>query len=830
MINLFRSLNFERLSFWIGFAAATVFWWLFLALRPYLKRSFITIKDSLRSTKQGLQSNIAARHRAATIEHAQGNHLACALFALDEILIPPRLLTQPVFTEPGKEPPYEDIITRTIPYMPDRPELASAYGAHTISLADAIQGGSHIALVGPPGSGKSVALAHFACELARQENEQLKDFVPVLIHAADLNLLEISDETLDAVIQAVSHQGSALSAARLPNFLRTTFETGQAALLLDGLDEMDANSIADVVDYLRSLLSDYPLVKVVTAANPKHYGGLTDLGFVPLPMAIWGPRQQAQFVQQWGGLWFRYIDDDTPEDDRFVHPLLLNGWLLNRASAVSPFEFTLHVWAVYAGDVRGPNLSDALEAYIRRMTVGISKTEAALERLSTQAVFARRLSFTKSQANQWIAEIEPEGIGDKFAQSEDGEFSGEITVQRILPELEECGLLVKRTHERLGFVHSLIPGHMAGLALSTALNENLYSQPPWLLRDLTIQFIASQRDLSEQASQLLAQTDDPLYRGAIFVSEWLPHIPLASAWRKLILSKLSTLLNDEALPLGARARLLTSLANTRDTDISALFRHLLKSSSVHVRQLAALGSGYHRDTQAVEQLVQQLDDQPSASRAACLALVNIGTQPALEAIASALLQGNEDLRHAAAEAFANHPEEGYPTLREATSIDDLLVRRAAISGLRRIHEDWAIQILEELQIEDAQWVVKNAAAQAIEDYNRPDMYIPQTQIPLADLPWLISFAAERGVGVSPGEPARQMLKQALELGTEEQQMAALFEIQRRDIAEIFPGIFNQYFGSDIELREIAYNTIWLLAANGNEIPSPTQFGMGKSQK
>ena len=169
-------------------------------------------------------------------------------------------------------------------------------------------------------------------------------------------------------------------------------------------------------------------------------------------------------------------------------------------------------------------------------------------------------------------------------------------------------------------------------------------------------------------------------------------------------------------------------------------------------------------------------------------------------------------------------------MREATSIDDLLVRRAAISGLRRIHEDWAIQILEELQIEDAQWVVKNAAAQAIEDYNRPDMYIPQTQIPLADLPWLISFAAERGVGVSPGEPARQMLKQALELGTEEQQMAALFEIQRRDIAEIFPGIFNQYFGSDIELREIAYNTIWLLAANGNEIPSPTQFGMGKSQK
>ena len=831
MINLLRSLNLERISFWIGFAAATIFWWLAVILRPYFKKTFIYIKDTFQSAKQGLRADIADRHRKDTIKYAQSLHLAAPLFSLDEIILPPRLLTQPLAIEPGKEPAHEDIVALTIPYMPDRPEMASAYGAHTISLAEALQGGVNIVLVGPPGSGKSVALAHFACEMARDkiEHQDLADMVPILIHAADLNLPADVAEPLDAIINAVALRASLLSATRLPEFLQTIFENGRAALLLDGLDELAPNALDDVVDYLKTLLVEYPQTRTVTAASARHNGGLTNLGFVPLPMAIWGPRQQALYAQQWGGLWFNYIDEDGRDDDKFVHPLLLNSWLLSRNSAISPLEFTLHVWAAYAGDVRGPTLSDALEAYLRRMAVSIPKAEDALERLSHQAVMARKSSFTESQANLWIAEIDPEGYAEELVetgQNVDEEQRTEITVQRILPQLTLNGLLVQRTDDRLSFAHAMIPGYMAGRALANAGSEELHAQPAWLLKDLTIQFIATQRDLSVQASQLLSQTDDPLYRGPIFVSEWLPQIPLDSPWRKLILSKISNFLSDEALPLGAQARLLTSLASTRDTDISTLFRHLLKSPSTSVRQLAALGSGYHRDTQAVEPLIQLLNDFPSTSRAACLALVNIGTQPALEAIASALLQGSEELRHAAAEAFANHPEEGYPTLREATSIDDLLVRRAAITGLRRIREDWATQILEELQIEDAQWVVKNAAAQAMEDLNNPTFHIPQRPLPLAELPWLISYAAERGVGVSPGDPARQMLKQVLEQGSEDEQYAALFEIQRRGYAEVFPAIFNQYCSEDIELREAAYNAIWQLAASGKEIPTLMQYGMG----
>ncbi|MBC8506492.1 MAG: HEAT repeat domain-containing protein [Anaerolineales bacterium] len=830
MINIFRSLNFERLSFWIGFVAATIFWWLAVTLRPHAVKLFHSLKDSFQSAKKGLQAGIEDRHLTDTIKYAQSLHLAAPLFSLDEILIPPRLLTLPHPVEPGKEPPHEDIVAQTIPFMPDRPELASAFGAHTISLEEALQGGQNIVLVGPPGSGKSVALADFAVQIARNQvrSEHLADFVPILLHAADLNLPTSQEDPLESLINALSLQASALSAPRLPKFIQEAFDSGYALLLLDGLDELAPEPLAKVVDYLQLLLTEFPQNKIVVTANPRLNGGLPKLGFAVLPMAAWGARQQLQFSKTWGEMWSRFIDKESHDDYISVHPLLLNGWLLNQHSAITPLEFTLQIWAAYAGDVRGPRLSDAIEAYVRRMSVGIPKAHVALERLSSQAVLRCKSSFTESEANLWLSEVDglnPADYTDDSDRPDESEHGAEITVPRILPDLADVGLLVYRNDDRFSFAHPMIQSFVAGHAFASALNEDLYSQPAWLLRDLTIQFVATQRDLSDQADQLFSQPEKVLYRQSIFVTEWLPDIPLNSVWRKRILGVLSGLLSNEELPLGARARLMTNLARTKDPDISTLFRHMLKSAKTSVRHLAALGSGFHRDTQAVDVLIQLLNDQPSVSRAASLALVNIGTQPALEAIASALLQGSEDVRHAAAEAFANHPEEGYPTLREATSIDDLLVRRAAITGLRRIREDWAIQLLEEMQIEDAQWVVKNAAAQAMEDINNATFHIPKTPLPLPELPWLISFAAERGVGVSPGEPALKMLIQVLQQGNEDEQMAALFQIHMRGIARVFPAIFDQYCGSDIELREMAYNTIWQLAANGEDIPSTVQYGM-----
>ena len=107
-------------------------------------------------------------------------------------------------------------------------------------------------------------------------------------------------------------------------------------------------------------------------------------------------------------------------------------------------------------------------------------------------------------------------------------------------------------------------------------------------------------------------------------------------------------------------------------------------------------------------------DASKFGQAACLALVNIGTKPALETAASIFLHGEEALRRVISEAFAHHIVDGHPILKEASSMEDLLLRRTSIHGLRLVNEPWAIRILDEMQIEDGQWVVRNAAAQAMD--------------------------------------------------------------------------------------------------------------------
>jgi HEAT repeat protein len=254
-----------------------------------------------------------------------------------------------------------------------------------------------------------------------------------------------------------------------------------------------------------------------------------------------------------------------------------------------------------------------------------------------------------------------------------------------------------------------------------------------------------------------------------------------------------------------------------------MLHQMCTSPDAQLRQMAALGMGLYYDFQIasekpiVERMVADLIDlfgdlAPVVRRAACLGLVGIGNHAALEAVADALLSGDEDLRLYAAEALANHPEEGFPTLREGTSLDDILVRRAVVAGLQRVRQPWAAKTLEEIQLKEEQWVVKNAATRALELIALPNPRIPQPLPALSQTPWFIAFAGERGIGVVPGKPAYELLLKALREGKEEQQLAALEYLRQNGDEIAIETILDVMHRGTIEVREAAFNTLWHLAA------------------
>lgn len=838
LANILR--NFDALSFWLGFLGGILLIWIAGRLRPALERLRVYLRAQAQTSRQSKRENDEIRLGNDILVLAQECHIAASMFSLDEILIPPRLLAPPPPPIAYESPPSDDITDWAIPYTQDWPELASYYGAPTLSLSEALEGGANIAITGIPGSGKTVALASLAVQIIRKDPEvkSLEDYVPILVHFGELEITPADfDSPLAPILKVLSLKISSITQKQLPDVVTGVFERGVAILLIDGLDELPPTILSEATQYLERLLKEFPEIKVLVAASPENLGDLLQLGFVPIPVAGWTQTQRETFITKWANLWNRFIAKAELSEQGTADPWQLIGWLLNTTSHLNPLELTLKVWAAFAGDSLGPMVSDALEAHVRRLIHGQrKKNRDALEQLASQIVLAmepipgRDLSITWLSGTEMVV-VDP-GLVEAERELIDGsggpERSAPVRAGSALPDLIESGLVVLRGHEHISISHSILTGYLAACSLGTAqAGKQLVQQPPWTGRSTTLNYIAIQFNQLNWLEDLVEPREvDPVLSGLFTAARWLRDAHGDSIWPSKILRELAGYLQLDNLPRSLRGRALCALALSGNTGVPALMRQLQASPEPQLRLLAILGSGLLKDLKSVNEICNLLDDRsPNVSRAAILALVAIGDKRGLEAVAYTLLNGDEMTKRAAAEGLANHPEEGYPTLKESSQLEDPGVRRASVFGLARIKQPWAIQILERMRTEDTQWIVQDAANQALASMEGTNPRVPKPLPSLSQTSWLVEFAGERGMGVAPGKPAYELLFRALREGDEDQRLAALYYLsQRGDEGTVLP-LYQIYFSNTGDIREASYNAIWNLAATGVELPPPTQYGL-----
>jgi HEAT repeat protein len=276
-----------------------------------------------------------------------------------------------------------------------------------------------------------------------------------------------------------------------------------------------------------------------------------------------------------------------------------------------------------------------------------------------------------------------------------------------------------------------------------------------------------------------------------------------------------------------RLRCSQALAVAAEPSVSILFRRMLTSEAPGSRILAGMGLGAVRDEVSIDKLIAAANNDPDleARQAACLGLAVLGSETALEALGKILLTGEEAPRLAAAEALACDPDEGANMLREAVTVDNLLTRRAAVFGLGRVPQPWVAELLDKVVIEDKEWVVRGAAAEAAERRRTPPWKVHRPVGDVAQLPWLVAFAAREGTGVTSGRPALEMLRKALTSGELPEKIAALQALAWSDTAELSLEVYQALASTDAKLRDAAFETLWRQAAAGLELPSPQQLGV-----
>jgi hypothetical protein len=836
----FRLPYLDRISFWIGVSFATAFWWVLAALRPLLQQVIQNLKAKRKEKKGKVRtaSAIEERYRQMILQQAQGYHLAAPLFSLEEILLPPWLLLPPMHPPPGKPALAEDIVSLTLPYMPDWPELASIYNAPTLSIPQALAGGINLVVMGQPGCGKTVSLAYLASLTARRDlaSGLPSETVPILIHVADLDLPLKNPETLlNPIIDTIARRAPVKGLPRLPDFIQRIFREGRVLFLLDGLDELPPDDLKAAVAYLDQLMQTYPATRFITTACPDCLGGLMELNFAPFTLAAWSSKQRAEFLDKWSELWTRYVVVEAwvqsgPEQ---IDPLLLNQWLDVDKGNLTPLELTLQAWAAFAGDVRGPRPLDAIQAHVRRLSPTDTPAEA-MEFLALQIHLATKPVFNPHQAREWIKSFElPEAYeaGDEENEPRKSKKAskGEKAASRpgVLAKLAASGMLSQHRNNQMRFTHPLFAGYLASKALVNCSAEAILDQPAWSGKHLALRYLSAHRDVGSLAETLTSTSKRPLECNLLTTGGWLCEAPPQMAWRGNVMAKLADLLQEQDQPLALRGKALAVFVLSEDPVAAALFRQLHNAPSPEVVQLAALGSGAMQDAKAIEGLADLLNSSnPNVQRAACLALVAVGTTSAIDSVGAALLQGDENLRRFAAEALANHPQDGHAMLKEGAAMDDLLVRRAVDYGLGRVDQPWADELLAKLQVEDKEWIVRTSATEVIESRHRAHTFLHTPVPPPSESPWLIAFAGKQGIGISPNQPATDLLLMALKNGSEEERLASLVYLRQHPTEIVLGELYHMMYSDDTIMRESIFQVLWELGASGIALPDPYQYGIG----
>ena len=846
----------DPFSFLFGFAVGILFVWLLGRARPLLKQVRASAKEQQQVAQARRTTGLEDNHRRITLRRAQGMHLASSLFSLDEILQEPRLIAPPARVEPGVVGVQEDIISQTLPYMPAWPELAAIYRAPTLGVAEAIAGGSNIVIVGAAGTGKTVALAHLA-SLASNLKVKLSadsdlEAVPYLYHVADLQFpFDPTKDPATNIINAAGEHAPIFDLRRLPGFIQQTFKSGQALVLIDGFDELDPQGQSNVVDWFKALLQTYPKVRIVTTGCVDRLHGLISLGFNPLALIGWDTPKNSQFIQQWGELWSRTVALEAwaqtgPEQ---IDPILLNTWLATDNSNLTPLELTLKVWGAYAGDSLGPRVLDAIATHVRRIAPSGTPV-AALELLAMQVVLTSQPVFDPRQARSWVKQydiVEDNKAlesAETVTETEEGEKAPLTDSQKIkikkskakeaapsyglLSKMADSGLLVSYPNNRMRFLHPVLNGYLAGQAIGdNHADATLLALSDWDGKTIALHYLAARGDASAVADIMLKESDLPLHNRVFTVARWLRDAPREAAWRSKAFASLLAILQAEGQPLGLRGQAMAAFVTSNDPGAATLFRQLLSSRSFELIPLAALGSGALKDLKAIDALEELMQAPVGAvRRAVCIALVAIGTEKSLEGVARALLQGDEDLRRAAAEALANDPTEGHAMLKEGATLDDIMLRRAVVHGLSRVGQPWAVEMLQHMQVEDDQWAVRNLANQYLEQMQNIDPRVPHRLPVPSEAPWLIEFAGKQKMGVPRGGPATDILLSAFKLGDTEERLAALPYLKRAANEGIISALYHAMYGEDPEVREAAYYAIEEIGADGFKLPHPNQFGLG----
>jgi len=803
MFNWLKHFQLEKISFFIGFLTSTVLWLIF----SYSKKWFPSIteffKSTMRQIRQQQLSGIIIAVNKYALEKAQNNHLANHLFSHSEISIKPklyalkqdiRLETENIFTSEAEN---------IIPYSPDSPFLARNFYTPDLTLAEALQAQANIVITGIPGIGKSFMLADLVISICLNNSESgsLINKTPIYFDIQDINETFLNKESEskleDVLFNILDKKLNTLNKSRLQKFTESAVQENEIILVIDGFDLLTKNEFDRYQELIISWSETYPELQfVLTATN--YWGKLERHNFIPLAVRPFSNQETDLFINRWITLWYSEIFPLASEE-YFIKPIIKN-WLLQFNQPLTKLELTLLIWGALEGQIRGGNTLSLFENY-----------------------------FIKVLGNNFNREKLGQILHEYFDKNSSYLTSGSISNHPLVSTLIENGVVENNQENRVYFKHPDFLGFLASFynfdSASQFNKEEVYF---WSSLFSYYGFKVSRDTNSSLADHLISEDSPPVFQNLLFLGNWLRHTSPKSAFRMKLIKKLVPIIQNNNAPFSIRLRLLSVFAFANDSSGVLFLKQLLNSNNEEVKSLAALAAGiFPSDYKIIPELINALNTKSLfLQKTVCLALTTFNHELAIHTLGKMFLSADENIRKLIAENFAYNENSGHEILKDAMTMDDILVRRSALFGLIRINQPWASELIEHTSIQDSQWVVRNVAAQAIEiSRNLENKLIPYKPKPYFEDPWLIEFSSGFQKGVTEDIPPQEMLLKAITDENPENKIHALMMISRNFDQSFYSEIYRSIFSKNREISQYAVTCLINIICSGESTPDPIKFGM-----
>ncbi len=720
-----------------------------------------------------------------------------------------------------------------------------------------------------------------------------RQLTPIYVHLGNIstNLREYGRrvDPAEPLLRAVQHYVTRVTRQTFPRNLYERMNEGKALLLLDGFDDLPVEQQAITLNWIKALVNTYQENFFIVSGPSSGYGSMVDAGLTPVMLRPWNDTDIKTCVDKWTSNWSQLTTSRRRGQQTFEEDGVEMVTADSRGRTV--FEVTAKVWRSLADAENNTDieawmhnlishylpdrsiddlLPDLQLAALAQIESGFI-TPITLEHLAqgqplpAPSVLDERepaepdnVYYKADEDNSFLDDTD-DGFFDAFFEAtadDDNPFEdveevfdeddkparqeeekAEKHYVRLVNSLVQSGLLVPYRGDKYQFIHPSIADYLAGRSLANVSANRLIEraeQPNWRR---AMAYGATFADMTPVVDAKLNAPNDVLLTNLTDITRWIVYTDGKVRWRAPILQQLGNLFVAEDQFLAIRERIAAALVGSRDKGALVIFRQALNHPNPGVRRLACLGVGALRGETLIDDLLPNLDnaDHPDVVTAAALALGAIGTEEAYEEMIVALTSGSESLRQAIAESFAAIPEEGYPVLYDAIRHEDMMLRRAAVFGLKRINTPWALLTLYQTIMEDQQWYVRSAAEIAFQELNLRDRAGGVQRYPeLANIPWLQEWmlasiqAAGNGGAPADGEPQEppsphSMLLQAIDKGTPEQQWLAVSSIGQLGLIEYTTLLYSSLQHSDPMIREATVKSLVDIQSYlGQPLPSPIQ--------